>query len=340
MIRKKHGIVLGIIALLVVYFTLHSTALGSMVGSWFYEIIGSNHTIANQQPIPQFKANSFANNNSSIRCIVIGDWGTGNSMQRAVAQGMERIASSEKAQFIISTGDNFYPDGIESANDKQLTTKWKNIYSFGALTDLSWYLVLGNHDYHANPTAQVEYSKQESRWIMPATYYTFTRNSSDTTSDKRTSVQYFMIDTEELRKAGTKDKEGKAKLQLTWLESELKRSTAQWKVVVGHHMIRSHGAYGDQSFMLELIKPLLDKYGVQLYLNGHDHDIQYLKAPEDSFACIISGAGGGARKTSYGTNTLFASTNGGVVYLAFTKEHIHAQFTSSDGTVLYATDVR
>jgi tartrate-resistant acid phosphatase type 5 len=340
MIRKKHSIVLSIIALLAIYFTLHSTALGSMITSWIYEIVGGEHTVANQQPIPSFKVHSFADNSSSIRCMVIGDWGTGNSMQRTVAQGMEKIATKEKAQFVISTGDNFYPDGIESVNDKQLTTKWKNIYSFGALTDTPWYLVLGNHDYHTNPFAQVEYSRQEPRWIMPTTYYTFIKKSPDSTSVNQTSTQFFMIDTEELRKAGTKDKDGKAKQQLTWLESELKRSTAQWKVVVGHHMIRSHGAYGDQPFMLESIKPLLDKYGVQLYLNGHDHDIQYLKAEEDSFPCIISGAGGGARKTSYGANTLFASTNGGVVYLAFTKEHIHAQFASSNGTILYATDVR
>ena len=164
---------------------------------------------------------------------------------------------------------------------------------------------------------------------MPARYFQFSQRIEDVGCD------FFVLDTEQFY---SKDRVT-ARVQIKWLEDELKKSTARWKVVIGHHPIRSHGAYGDQKFMLKNIKPLLDEYKVQLYLNGHDHDLQYLKSPEDYFACICSGAGGGARNTSYGDNTLFAETNGGFVSISITKNEMYAQFINAYGIVMFEDDV-
>ncbi len=75
-------------------------------------------------------------------------------------------AQQELPQFIISTGDNIYPNGVDSVDDKQWQTKFKNVYTGDALK-LPWYAVLGNQDYRLSPEAQVEYSRHDAQWNMP-----------------------------------------------------------------------------------------------------------------------------------------------------------------------------
>ncbi len=59
--------------------------------------------------------------------------------------------------------------------------------------------------------------------------------------------------------------------QMTFLEQELENSSARWKVVVCHHSIFSPAKGRDFEFGRKKWKPLLDRYGVDLVLNGHDH---------------------------------------------------------------------
>jgi hypothetical protein len=51
---------------------------------------------------------------------------------------------------VIGTGDNFYhPDGVLGVDDPVWHTHWANIYQTkDHLKYLTWYGVLGNHDYN------------------------------------------------------------------------------------------------------------------------------------------------------------------------------------------------
>ncbi len=305
------------------WLVLRETGLGKVLNS----LIAREHHVDNQPPLSPVVVKNFSKT-PSVRCLVVGDWGTGDAFQRRVAASMAAVADREHPQCILSTGDNFYPSGVESTSDSQFRTKWKNVYSAASL-QVPWYLSLGNHDYRKSADAQIAYTKIDAMWQMPARYYNVERN------DGGVQWELFVLDTDSLMH-GSKEEDAK---QLGWLEAALQKSTAKWKVVMGHHMVRSHGAYGDQSFMVQKVKPLLDRYGVQVYLNGHDHDLQYLKAPEDHFVCLISGAGGGSRNTSYGKNTRFAATNGGFVYLAFTETTLHLEFYDANGNAMFADDV-
>jgi len=59
--------------------------------------------------------------------------------------------------------------------------------------------------------------------------------------------------------------------QTKYLESQLKDCTAKWKIVTCHHSIFSPASGRDFKFARQNWKPLLDKYEVDLVLNGHDH---------------------------------------------------------------------
>ena len=104
----------------------------------------------------------------NLTMLVLGDWGdTLLPGQQQVADRMAEWAEVNSPQFIISTGDNFYPNGVRSVDDRfnphhcfktlslkrfkiffrQFDTKWRDVYNDSSIADLDWYLVVGNHDY-------------------------------------------------------------------------------------------------------------------------------------------------------------------------------------------------
>ncbi len=56
--------------------------------------------------------------------------------------------------------------------------------------------------------------------------------------------------------------------QLKEFEAKLAASTAQWKLVVGHHPVYSSGGlHGDTAELQQYVEPLLRKYRVQVRLS-------------------------------------------------------------------------
>ena len=59
--------------------------------------------------------------------------------------------------------------------------------------------------------------------------------------------------------------------QASYLEEQLRSCSAKWKIVTCHHSIFSPARGRNFQFGRDQWKPLFDKYGVDLVLNGHDH---------------------------------------------------------------------
>lgn len=74
------------------------------------------------------------------------------------------------ASFIISTGDNIYPNGVSSEYDPQWRSAFEDVYTRHA-TFIKWYVTLGNHDYKTNPDAEIAYTKISRRWYLPLRYF-------------------------------------------------------------------------------------------------------------------------------------------------------------------------
>ena len=114
--------------------------------------------------------------------LVVGDWGrNGTQNQQEVANQMNRTALKANAQFVISTGDNFYESGVQSINDSQWETSFEKVYS-GIGLQKDWLVALGNHDCQGNPKAQIDYSNKSPRWKMPSRYFTSVKVIDDMTS--------------------------------------------------------------------------------------------------------------------------------------------------------------
>jgi tartrate-resistant acid phosphatase type 5 len=107
----------------------------------------------------------------AVHFLVIGDWGRdGAGHQRAVAHEMGKTSDQLAARCVISVGDNFYENGVQSTSDPQWLSSFEAVYSARSL-QIPWYVALGNHDYRGLPQAQIDYSKISARWRMPGRYY-------------------------------------------------------------------------------------------------------------------------------------------------------------------------
>lgn len=269
-----------------------------------------------------------------LEFFAVGDAGTGGAGQQLVAEAMGRVATEDPISFVLFLGDNFYESGVSSVTDPQWKTKFEDMYSAKSL-QVPFYAVLGNHDYGLNPNAQVKYTRKSKRWKMPSHYYTFTRRVDDSTT-----IQFFCLDSYPIAQSSVDEiKEGKDKpesrLQRRWLERKLAASRARWKVVLGHHPIYSNGMHGNDPSMAAALEGLLEKYNVDFYLAGHDHNLELLK-PLNGVNYVVSGAGGKHRDVEWRDNTVFAATNLGFTMFRISHRQAILEFLNRDGKQIFA----
>jgi len=249
----------------------------------------------------------------AIRVVAFGDFGDGSASQRATAAAMRKEHARRPFDFGLTLGDNFYKEGSESPHDPRWKSWWEDLY--GPM-DIRFYAVLGNHDWELpdSPAAEILYSGRSKSWEMPSPYYTFTAGD----------VQFFGVDTNEV-----------SERQLEWLEHALDASTAKWKVVYGHHPIYSAGEHGDTPVLVERLLPVL-RNRADVYLCGHDHDMQHLK-PDGGVHFFVAGAGGAHQRPMHPhPRSLFAKTDvHGFAVIEADRESLSVRFLGDDGRELY-----
>ena len=204
----------------------------------------------------------------SLRFVSVADTGTGDKGQYAVAEAMSRYYQQKPYKLVVLAGDNIYNDGeIEKIN-----AVFERPYQELLKQGVEFQACLGNHDIRTdNGDRQVSYPG----FNMRGRYYTFGQDL----------VQFFALDT---------NHNADWKNQLIWLDKELSRSKAPWKIVFGHHQIYSSGRYGVNQPFVETLTPIFQKHGVQLYINGHDHDYERTRSINGT-TYLTCGAGAGTR---------------------------------------------
>jgi len=251
-----------------------------------------------------------------VRVLAFGDFGDGSARQRMMAEAMQRYHAKKPFTFAVTVGDNFYPTGMSGPQDPRWERDFVRLYE---PMHLVFYPSLGNHDWYQtdSPAAEVVRSGQDRLWHMPATRYTFVAGP----------VQFFAIDTNVITRA-----------ELDWLDGELARSTATWKIVYGHHPIYSDGRHGGDPAMHDKVLPLL-RHRVDLYLCGHEHDLQHL-APDDGVQFAIVGGGGAEpRAVAPGPRSLFAASKNGFGVIEANKKSLTVTYVGNDLQVLHTFTV-
>jgi tartrate-resistant acid phosphatase type 5 len=244
------------------------------------------------------------------------------------------------AEMVVTTGDNFYDNGVASVEDPFWNTSFEQIYK-GPNLFIDWHPTLGNHDYRGNWQAQIDYSQVSRRWQLPAQYY-----EKLITLENGTQAHLLFIDTSPLNpdyKQEVKYKETQkqnADVQLAWINQRLSTSKAAWKIVFGHHPLYSSGKrHGTTDGIRSVLEPVLEKHGVHAYFAGHEHDLQHNHIKGKTVEHFISGAGSKLRPTGKVDFTRFSSSSAGFASLSIGIDALVVQFISDSGKVVYRYNI-
>jgi hypothetical protein len=207
------------------------------------------------------------------RFAVIGDYGAGGQEEADVAT----LVDSWGVEFILTVGDNNYPEGDESTIDQNIgqfyseyIAPYRGLYGEGAAEN-RFFPTLGNHDY-MRPGAEPYLDYFE----LPGNerYYDFTWGP----------VHFFALNSDSNEPDGV----GAGSRQAEWLRQGLAASTAPWQIVYFHHAPYSSGMHGP----VDWARWPYAGWGADAVLSGHNHTYERLQV--DGIPYFVNGLGGGA----------------------------------------------
>lgn len=292
--------------------------------------------------------------------LVIGDWGfdyeghtgewgydaEGRTAQSRVAAGMQQYVRRQaiRPQALLMLGDNWYGELAGGARSPRWRRQFEAMYPVDVFPGPA-YAILGNHDYQRWPEskvdAELEYSRiGKTRWIMPARWYRFEFPK------RHPLITFIALDSNMPYNDGRWDFGRDFMLtpqqqadQLAWLQIELQRPrNTPFLVVMGHHPVYSDGPHGDHPVLIRDWDPLFQKYGVHLYLAGHDHDLQHLEFEGHPTSHFLSGGGGADLynlKIDSSQRGPYAQKILGFSHLSVTRKEMVLRHLDSEGRILH-----
>lgn len=200
---------------------------------------------------------------NSVRFVVLGDTGTGDSRQNQVAAQLLQFRQRFAFNFALMLGDNMY--GSERPQD--YARKFEQPYKALIDAKVEFHAALGNHD------------DPNQRFYKP-----FNLGGERYRTFKRENVRFFVLDSNYMDPEQTK-----------WLEKELQASGSDWKIPYFHHPLYTSATRGPNVELRAVLEPLFVKHGVDVVLTGHEHLYERLK-PQKGIHYFV--AGGSAKLRS------------------------------------------
>ncbi len=260
--------------------------------------------LASLGAFPKF-AGAVPSDPAAAELLILGDWGyEDDAAQTQVAAGLRAYAKQHSVhpKALIMLGDNWYGELAGGATSPRWQKQFEEMYPAGDFPCPA-YAVLGNHDYQRWPDSKVDaeleyarsgkYGGSPTRFTLPSRWYRFEFPA------KNPLITFLALDSNMphpdktwFGRDFTLTPQQQAE-QLAWFEVELKRPrTTPYLAVIAHHPVYSDGPHGDHPVLIRDWDPLFRKYGVQLYMAGHDHDLQHLEFAGQPTSHFLSGGGG------------------------------------------------
>jgi hypothetical protein len=250
----------------------------------------------------------------STTFAIIGDFGEAGPAEAAVAA----LVHGWRPDFIATTGDNNYPDGMRDTIDDNVGQYYHDYlgdyagrYGAGA-PDNRFFPVPGNHDWHTHDLAPYrEY------FHLPGNerYYAVSWGP----------VDLFLLDSDRAEPDGI-DADSK---QARWLKDALARSTAPWQLVLLHHAPHSSGRHGSTP----ALQWPFAAWGADAVIAGHDH--AYERIERDGVVYLVNGLGGHGKRYEFTTpvagSAIRFNEAHGAMRVHATAHELRFEFVAVDG---------
>ena len=264
---------------------------------YYYSIGSSTQTLRGNDAELYFTTAPDSNSHTPIRVWTIGDFGHGNTAERDVRNSYLNYTAGHPANFQLWVGDNAYSDGTDAEFQAKV---FDTTNCFGNLfPHLPFVSTSGNHDYNSICPWQPAFCTQDPNThtgpylniIDPPTegelggvashkklFYSFDYGD----------VHFVVLNSELGSLTAAYNWSGILNTSTTftspmldWLKADLAATTKKWKVALWHQCPYSgQNNFTDDGVQVFCIatrnhfNPILEQYGVDLVLTGHDHNYQ------------------------------------------------------------------
>jgi 3',5'-cyclic AMP phosphodiesterase CpdA len=249
---------------------------------------------------------SLPNQPDSVKFAIIGDSGTGSSSQYKVAEMLIAARAQFPYELVLMMGDNLYSGSGPKDYKKKFEEPYKPLLDSG----LKFYAALGNHD-NTDERNYKPFNMGGQR------YYTF---------KPKNGVRVFALDSNYMDQP-----------QLGWLETELKASGSDWKIVFFHHpLYSSGGTHGSDLQLRAQLEPLFLKHGVDAVFSGHEHFYERIKPQKGIYYFTSGGAAklrdGDVKKTDMTAKSFDSGYH--FMLIEITKDTMYFRAISDQGKVV------
>lgn len=208
-------------------------------------------------------------NKKPLRFVVLGDWGSGDREEYELAKKMFEFHKQSPFEFVLTVGDNIYPNGCSSRFIKHFEKPFEDMIR----AEVPFFATLGNHDVEDRRDHQLKYDLFN---MKNQDYYLLNKHNG--------LVDFFMLDSTNF----TKEQE-------MWLIDKLGNSKAKWKMACFHHPLYSSGKkHGSDKDLRKTVEPIFQSYGVKIVFSGHDHFYERLHL-QRGIQYFVTGGGGKLR---------------------------------------------
>ena len=203
----------------------------------------------------------------SIRTWVLGDSGTGNQHAYAVREGALRCCKGKAPDIILMLGDNAYEKGSRFDHHRGLFLPYREQLWSALLCP-----ALGNHDTITRATEPEHFLFEEIFSVYPRVEVenTFAVRRRTFYSFNWSNIHFVCLDSNAASISNQL-------AVISWLKQDLQGSKDQdWLIAYWHHSPYSFGHHDsdeeqESTVMRTTFLPLLEEYGADLILTGHNH---------------------------------------------------------------------
>jgi hypothetical protein len=229
-----------------------------------------------------------------FKFVVLGDSGYASDEQNVIAQNI----LAEKPAFVIHTGDIVYNPNLDVAPTTSIDLYQRNYfnYYYATMSSAPFFPTPGNHDFGPTltPYLSVHSLPGDSTPVTDlGRYYSYDWGN----------VHFVSLDAH----ASLNDAVNGSGLMLQWLDNDLRSTKQFWRVVYFHYPPFAAGVHMNDpqpALVRQYVVPILEKYGVQVALSGHEHSFQRSQPMRKSN--FVS--------TNAGTNYISSGGGGALLY--------------------------
>jgi uncharacterized protein (TIGR03437 family) len=250
----------------------------------------------------------------SFKFLHFADAGSGSAEQYAIGKHM----NAHDVDLVLANGDLAY----DLATHDSVESNYYGVYR-ELMAQVPFFATLGNHEYYTDAARPSISGRVHPVAGVPAEdwgrYYSF----------DWANAHFVALDTNwPLERAA-----GGTGAMLKWLEQDLASTRKFWRIVFFHHpgyATGKHASEPEAARVRDLVVPILEKYGVHLVLNGHEHTYQRTYelrggAPVDANSggiVYVTSGGGGAQPSYFDPDHRVAKSLG-------VNHYLHSEVTAS-----------